>query len=268
MIASLPLALVLSVVYLLTGLYALLRWAAAMTGPLPPALRTAELSHVLMSVAMLAMTWTMTGPLGTAVQIVAFTVFAAWFLADALRRRRTGAHGCSGGTAHALMAAAMVWMLAGMSWIMPATSSAAGGSSAHAGHAGHTSEMADMPGMGGAATTGTTVTAPAAWAVGITVLACVALVAVAAYWLARAVREGAAAPGRGPAAPIPAGPAAAAGPGTGAVATLPAAAAPAGPAILSDGALRWVLSARSAAVCHVTMSLGMVAMLAAMVAGW
>ncbi len=50
MIASLPLALALSAVFVLTGAYALVRWTAAMTGPLPPSRRMAELADsVLLS---------------------------------------------------------------------------------------------------------------------------------------------------------------------------------------------------------------------------
>ena len=254
MIASLPLALVLSAVYVLTGAYALVRWSAAMTGPLPPSRRMAELAHLLMSVAMLVMTWTWAGTTGVTAQIVLFTVFAGYFAVDAAYRHRTGSHGCAGGSAHALMAAAMVWMLAAMPLIMPVPVTAGvrghGAHGSHAGHAGH-----------GAATAATAHTGPAAWAVVLTIGACVALLATTTFWSTRALR-GPAVAGDAPLAtgPVPPGATVTAHGGGAALATAPAAtAAPAPPPLRGQGA---------DAGCHAHTGLGMIAMLRAMVAGW
>lgn len=247
MIASLPLAIALSAVYILTGAYALVRWSATVTGPLPAARRTAELAHLLMCVAMLVMTWSWAGTTGVLAQIVLFSVFTGYFLFQVVRGYRTGVHGCVGGSAHALMSAAMVWMLAAMPLIMPmpAVSSSSGG---HAGHAGHGGGGATMD-MGSSA-------GPAGWAVVVTIVLCAALLGGSAFWVVRALR------GASPADPAPDG----CGcdeqqPAPGAVL------APAPPAVAAPRAQR-MLGARTDACCHALMGLGMVAMLAAMVAGW
>lgn len=276
MIASLPLALALSAVFVLTGAYALVRWSAAMTGPLPPGRRMAELAHLLMSVAMLVMTWTWAGTAGVTAQIVLFTVFAGYFLVDAVHRYRTGSHGCAGGSAHALTAAAMVWMLAAMPLIMPVpVSGSASGHGAHSGHAGGVGA-----GMETAVPTG-----PAGWAVVLTIGASAALLATSAFWAARALRGRTVVAG----APLAAGasteatpdPDGAAGAGTadsgtgtepGAGAVLaPAAVATTAPvpaAAVSVPAPHRLLGPRSDSCCHALMGLAMIAMLLAMVAGW
>lgn len=297
MIASLPLALALSAVFVLTGAYALVRWSAAMTGPLPPARRMAELAHLLMSVAMLVMTWTWAGTTGVTAAIVLFTVFVGYFVVDAVHRYRTGSHGCAGGSAHALMAAAMVWMLAAMPLIMPVpvpvpVSGSAPGHSAHSGHAGDAGAGLDM-----AAPTG-----PSGWAVVLTVGVSAALLATSTFWAARALRgatagaplaatggargaaggrNGAASSGAGAeltgagadAGPADAGPADA---GAGSEADAVHAPAPIGtvaptstPAVaVAVPAPHRLLGPRSDAGCHVVMGLAMIAMLLAMVAGW
>ena len=231
MIASLPLAIALSAVYILTGAYALVRWSATMTGPLPAARRTAELAHLLMCVAMLVMTWSWAGTAGVIAQIVLFSVFTGYFALEVVRGYRTGTHGCAGGSAHALMAAAMVWMLAAMPLIMPMPAVAsAGGHGAHGGHGGGDAGM-DM----GAPSE------PAGWAVVVTLVVCAALLAGSAFWAARALR------GRTVLHLAPA------------VAEAPAVVPP---------SVHRMLGARTDACCHALMGLGMVAMLAAMVAGW
>lgn len=261
MIASLPLALALSAVFVLTGAYALVRWSAAMTGPLPPARRMAELAHLVMSVAMLVMTWTWAGTAGVTAQIVLFTVFACYFVVDAVHRYRTGSHGCAGGSAHALMAATMVWMLAAMPLIMPVPVS--GSASGHGSHSGHGDAGA---GMHAAVPTG-----PAGWAVVLTIGVSAALLATSAFWAARAVRGRTVVAG----APLPAvatteaaaGPGGAGGSGaarTGTGAVLAPAASPAVPATAPHP----LLGPRSDAGCHALMGLAMIAMLLAMVAGW
>ncbi|MBW0101353.1 DUF5134 domain-containing protein [Pseudonocardia sp. KRD291] len=257
MITSLPLALALSVVFAATGAYALVRWSAAMTGPLPPSRRMAELAHLLMSVAMVVMTWSWAGTTGVTVQIVAFSVFTGYFVLDAVRRYRTGSHGCAGGSAHALMAAAMVWMLAAMPLIMPTPVVAgAGGHGGHSGHGGGDGAAMDMGAHAG----------PAAWAVVVTIGACAALLATSVFWTVRGLRgrtvvAGAPLPEvtttEAAAEPVPTG-------GGTAVAT----AAPAATATVAALATHRLLGPRSDAGCHALMGLGMIAMLLAMVAGW
>ncbi|MFP5070150.1 DUF5134 domain-containing protein [Pseudonocardia nantongensis] len=253
MISSLPLALGLTALFAVTGGYALLRWSSAVAAALSPGRRLAELAHLLMSAAMLVMTWIWYGSAGLWVQIVLFGGFAVWFAADAVRRHHRRVHGCAGGSAHALMAAAMVWMLAAMPLIMAAPVTASGGGG-HEGHGGHS---------GGAGAASTAHAGPAGWAVTVTVLLCVVLLVTAGFWAARALASGTrghefdedvpGVPLRGRGDDDPTGAAAAA---TTAVAER-AAVGPVGR-----------LGARTDAGCHALMSIGMVVMLAAMVAGW
>ncbi|MEV1295297.1 DUF5134 domain-containing protein [Pseudonocardia sp. NPDC049635] len=260
MIASLPVALTLTVLFLLTGGYALLRWSGAVAGSAPPGRRTSELAHLLMSVAMVVMTWTWYGTAGLWFQILLFGGFAVFFAADAVRRRRLQLHGCTGGSAHALMAAAMVWMLAAMPLIMPAPVEAPAGGGGHTGHAGH----------GAGADEAAHVAGQAGWAVGVTVVLCAALLAVAGFWTVRALAaddHGHAADGDFPGTPL--------GPRGGAptaATTSTATAGATGTATAerpAPGAARPPLfGPRTDAGCHALMSIGMVVMLAAMVAGW
>lgn len=252
MLSSPSLALGLTALFAATGGYALLRWAAAVAGPLPPRRRLSELAHLLMSAAMLVMTWTWYGTAGLWVALVLFGGFTAWFAADAARRHRRRVHGCAGGSAHALTAAAMVWMLAAMPQVMttPVAAPGAGGHAGHGGHGGH--------GSAGAAA------GPAGWAVTVTVLLCGALLATAGFWAARALATGT----RGhefdddvPGTPREVGTPGAAGPGTGGGTATAVELRPA-----TGRATR--LGARTDAGCHALMSTGMAVMLAAMVAGW
>nr|WP_062400820.1 DUF5134 domain-containing protein [Pseudonocardia sp. AL041005-10] len=169
------------------------------------------------------------------------------------------------------MAAAMVWMLAAMPLIMASPAEAAGGGGAHAHHGGDTMDMSGAAHAAG----------PAGWAVAVTVALCAVLLAAAGYWGARALRhdrdagdpltpddastaaeatDGAACdcadPTAAPQAAQPA-PAEAAGATTALAERVGTPARPAGR-----------LGARSDAACHAAMSVGMVVMLAAMVAGW
>nr|WP_255426367.1 DUF5134 domain-containing protein [Pseudonocardia sp. C8] len=234
-----------------------MRWSAAVSAGLPAAHRTAELAHLVMSAAMVVMTWSWFGTAGLWVQITLFTVFAVFFAGTAVRGVPCGSAGRVAGAAHALMAAAMVWMLAAMPVIMP-VAVAAGGSGGHAGHGGGTSE-----GTGHAAHAG-----QAGWAVTVTVLLCVALLVTAGFWAVRAIGHGGRAgdpltpddPAEvadGPAGG-PTGDPAGGGRATLAVTTHPAA-PPSPPGRLG---------ARADAACHAVAGLGMVLMLAAMVAGW
>ncbi len=174
MIASLPLALALSAVLVLTGCYALVRTTATMNGNLRSR-RVAELGHLAMSVAMLGMTWTWAGPTGVIVQITLSAVLAGYFLLGAVQRHRTRPRSGTHDFAHALTAAAMVWMLAAMPLLMPTTAAAS-----ESGHDEHGSTVAmDM---------GTTAAAPA-WAITVTVGTCAALLATSAFWTVRALHR-------------------------------------------------------------------------------
>ncbi|WP_224391439.1 DUF5134 domain-containing protein [Pseudonocardia sp. ICBG1293] len=271
MISSLPLAWALTAVFAATGFYALARWAAAVSERRSAAHRTAELAHLLMSAAMVVMTWTWYGSAGLWTQIVLFGVLGVFFVLTAARGVPCGTSGRVAGAAHALMAAAMVWMLAAMPLIMASPVAAAGGGGAHAHHGG---AMTDMSGAGHAA-------APVGWAVAVTVALCAVLLAAAGYWGARALSHdrdagdpltpddvlpaggGAADPAdcdcADPAAPQER-PTATAATTDGATALAERVGAPVRPVSR--------LGARSDAACHAAMSVGMVVMLAAMVAGW
>ncbi|WP_060710938.1 DUF5134 domain-containing protein [Pseudonocardia sp. HH130629-09] len=286
MISSLPLAWALTALFAATGFYALARWATAVSERRSAAHRTAELAHLLMSAAMIVMTWTWYGSAGLWTQIVLFGVLGVFFLVTTSRGISCGPSGRLAGAAHALMAAAMVWMLVAMPLIMASPAEAAGGGGAHAHHGG--GDAMDM--SGGAHAAG-----PAGWAVAVTVALCAVLLAAAGYWGARTLShdrvagdpltpDDARATGDAtdPAAcdcADPAGGTAAGAPrtapagvggtaettgtaGTGGTTTAVAARveAPAAPVRR--------LGARSDAACHAAMSLGMVVMLAAMVAGW
>lgn len=241
MIASPPLAWVLTAAFVLTGGYALLRCSATVAGRLPPDRRTAELAHLVMSVSMVVMTWTWFGTAGLVVQVVLFALFAAYFTVRAVRGWRGTAHACAGGTAHALMAAAMVWMLVSMPLVMAMPVSAAAGEGGHAGHAGHGGSAGDAVAAGG----------QAGWAVMVTLAVSVALLVTCGYWALRALR-------RDPApAPEPVRTPALVGGGADEPAPAPV------PRPVHRG-----LGDRTDAGCHAVMSLGMVVMLVGMVAGW
>ena len=159
MISSLPLAWALTAVFAATGFYALARWATAVSERRSAAHRTAELAHLLMSAAMVVMTWTWYGSAGLWTQIVLFSVLGVFFLVTASRGVPCGPSGRVAGAAHALMAAAMVWMLAAMPLIMASPPAAAGGGGAHAHHGGDTMDMSGAAHAAG----------PAGWAVAVTV---------------------------------------------------------------------------------------------------
>ncbi|GAA4976925.1 DUF5134 domain-containing protein [Pseudonocardia tropica] len=276
MISSLPLAWALTAVFAATAFYALTRWAAAVSERSSAAHRTAELAHLLMSAAMVVMIWTWSGSAGLWTQIVLFGVLGVFFLVTASRGVPCGTSGRVAGAAHALMAAAMVWMLAAMPLIMASPVEAAGGGGVHAHHGGDTMDMSGTAHAAG----------PAGWAVAVTVALCAVLLAAAGYWGARALSHDrdagdpltpddarAAGAAIDPAACDCADPAAAPQAGS---AQAPQA-APAQTAATATALAERVgtparpagrLGARSDAACHAAMSVGMVVMLAAMVAGW
>ncbi|WP_028924986.1 DUF5134 domain-containing protein [Pseudonocardia acaciae] len=190
MISSVPLSALLTVLYAATGGYALLRWAALRAG-LAHAHgfygdQVAELSHLVMSLAMLAMVWAYGGPAAEVTQIVAFTVFAGYFLSRLVSRRQgvTARHACPAAEFHLLMSVTMIWMVAGMPVLMGGAAGPGGSGGGHAGHAGHGGQAEAA--VGGAPVAPVPVPW---WAVALTVACIGALVVAAAFWAVRAVRH-------------------------------------------------------------------------------
>jgi hypothetical protein len=181
-IESVPLAIALSAVYILTGVHALHRWARTISGTLPSARRTVELAPLLLSVAMLSMTWTRIGSAGVVLQVLLFTVLAGYFGLDAVRRHRPGAHDQVGDLTRALMAAAMVWMLVAMPWIMPRWEP-----SDH-GHGEHVAPMGGAVASNLVASNMGAQDGAAGWVVMVTAGVCAVLLAGSVFWGTRAVR--------------------------------------------------------------------------------
>ncbi|AOS64204.1 DUF5134 domain-containing protein [Actinoalloteichus hymeniacidonis] len=110
------------------------------TGPDLPG-RVSALTHLVMCVAMIAMTWPWGMSVPATPQLVFFTLAAAWFLALAVgrmraepadglsstARRRGLPSGLASQLHHSLMMAAMVWMIVIMPAAMSAPSSGGGG---------------------------------------------------------------------------------------------------------------------------------------------
>lgn len=109
MVTSPTLSLVLTALFVVTGGWALVRLARVATGRGPAADVIAELSHLLMSVSMIAMAWGVTdGPAdpGGVATLVVFGLVALWAVVQLRRaasRRRPAVTGH-----HLLMAVAMV----------------------------------------------------------------------------------------------------------------------------------------------------------------
>jgi hypothetical protein len=184
-----------TVVFAFTGLYALVRLAELSSTTDRSGSRIVELSHLLMSVAMIAMSWAWSvGPTSGSgiVQIVVFGFFTIFFLAR-LTPASTGDERFHVGY-HVVMNAAMVFMVAAMPQIMGADMSAHGGSggSHHGGDDGMAG-MAGMPGMGGTGgADGTVSTATPLWATAATWLFVVLLFAAAFLWVVHVARPAAA----------------------------------------------------------------------------
>ncbi|MEJ2868062.1 DUF5134 domain-containing protein [Actinomycetospora sp. OC33-EN08] len=231
---SSSLSWVFTVVFVLTGAYSLVRLAELGSEPERTGSRVVELSHLVMSIAMVAMAWGWTGgptsPSGL-LQIVVFGFFTVWFLARAVRP--THGHSLVGEGYHLVMNAAMLFMVAAMPQIMGMDMSAGEDSGGGHHHGGGTEGMGAMP----------TIPTPW-WATTLTWVFVVLLVAAAAWWAVRAVRaDRSVAPATPDGTP----------PGSGGGVAVAAPAAPtrtAGP--------------RLDAGCHLLMSLGMAGMLLAM----
>jgi Domain of unknown function (DUF5134) len=107
--SSLTVSVLFTAVFVGTGGYALHRLTAQAFVD-----RAAEAAHLLMSLAMLAMTWGWTGGPGSPsgmVQVGLFGLFTLWFVAGAVG-------GSIPNGLHATNAAAMVWMVVAMPELM------------------------------------------------------------------------------------------------------------------------------------------------------
>ena len=178
MVESLLLRWVLTVLFTLTAVWCGFR-AARPAGGWPD--RLSSISHLAMSLLMIAMAW----PLGMSVpagpQIALFAVATGWFLVlTALRvpcghaRRARIAH-----THHAVMSAAMVWMIATMPMLMM------GGSDSGGGHHHHSMGAPSSGVLAAAATPG-----PPSGVVTISVLLAGFLVLSSVAWISTAVDTG------------------------------------------------------------------------------
>ncbi len=237
---SIVVTVLLAIVFLVVGGYSLVRLALLVGEVGPGGDRLAELSHLLMSIAMIAMAFGWSGgpSSGSGIILLAlFGVLTVWFLGRAAAR--TADHGPSLSVYHMVVCASMVWMVAAMPQLMgmPEMGSMAGG---HAGHHADGAAAAVEPSiaMGAPAPTWMVVTS---W-VFIVLLAAAGLV-----WVGRAVR------------PLPIEPdAEPTDPGGRADGAVAVAVRP------SSTRLVHLVGPRADAWCHVLMSVGMAAMLLAM----
>ncbi len=153
--------------------------ASSTTAGPGPHTRAVELSHLLMSLAMVAMVWMWGGPGARAVQLVVFTGFTAMFLllgGHAWRAARPDAGAAFG--YHALMAGSMVWMLAAMSTMTGHSWSGGAGGGHHDVAGPDVGELVPA------------VTVAPLWTVFVTAGLVCGLVAAALAWM-RALRRGA-----------------------------------------------------------------------------
>lgn len=271
MISSVPLSVALTVLFALSGGYSLLRWASLRAGVAGHhGDQVAELSHVLMSLGMIAMVWAYGGGTGDAVQLIAYLALSGYFLTRLVRGRTTGRPGCPAPGFHLLMSGSMVWMVAAMPLLM--AGSVAGPSGGM--------QMDGMT-MGGMTMGGTgtgldarPVTATPGWAIALTWIFIAGLVLGAGFWLRRALP----APSGTPVAatspsPTSAAATSTAGPTVAAASTAVASTAVTSTTVTSTTVASYTapanpllaaLTPRADAVCHLAMSLGMAAMFLAM----
>jgi hypothetical protein len=270
-ISSVPLSVALTVLFALSGGYSLLRWASLRAGVAGHhGDQVAELSHVLMSLGMIAMVWAYGGGTGDAVQLIAYLALSGYFLTRLVRGRTTGRPGCPAPGFHLLMSGSMVWMVAAMPLLM--AGSVAGPSGGM--------QMDGMT-MGGMTMGGTDtgldarpVTATPGWAIALTWIFIAGLVLGAGFWLRRALP----APSGTPVAatspsPTSAAATSTAGPTVAAASTAVASTAVTSTTVTSTTVASYTapanpllaaLTPRADAVCHLAMSLGMAAMFLAM----
>lgn len=185
MISS-PVNVALTAAFGVTGLYCLFhllstrrRDAGRGPGPLTDA-QVVDVNHVIMSVAMIVMTWVMIGDVLLWAQVVLFVVLAASLLLN--WQRATSAVDRVDVAGHVLMDAAMIWMLAAMPLLMAGMDhghgaghgSGHGDHGSHGGHGGHGME--------------TSTAATPAWADVVNVGFVAVCSVAAAWWLFWVVR--------------------------------------------------------------------------------
>lgn len=169
-------SVMLTVVFVLTGGYSLWRWAGAVasrSGRREEA--TVDLNHLVMSVAMVSMTWWPAGAVAIVVQGLVFAGFALALLPAMVRdgdgSRRLGL------AAQLAMNLAMIWMLLAMPWLMAGTATGAGQPTGHHHGGGH---QAAIPTPAG-------ISAPA-WMDAVSWIAVGLMVISALWWGPRAIR--------------------------------------------------------------------------------
>jgi hypothetical protein len=193
--ASQTLMIVFTIMFAVTGLYSLVRFATLVSGAAVDGDRVAELAHLLMSLAMIAMAWAYSGGPGTAsgiLQIVVFGLLGLWFLTRIAGHGHGYGHGHSEAGYHFVMAAAMVWMVAAMPVLMGGSGMGMDTSAGGGAHGDHSSMagmdgMAGMSGSGGTAGIGDMNGAPA-WARVVTIAFVALLVGAMALWSSRLFR--------------------------------------------------------------------------------
>ena len=182
MLSSLPMAVLLTVLFVVTAGYALARWASLVAGAAGhPGDRVAELTHLTMSLAMIGMVWGYGGPVSNGAQLTVFTLLGLYFLVRVLASRRAGggpgSSHCPAPLFHLLMCASMVWMVVAMPLLMPGQAGAGG---------------VEMDGMVMESASSGPEAAPAwlsAIAGPVTLAVTVALLVAGGYWLRRALTD-------------------------------------------------------------------------------
>lgn len=186
-----PLTMLFTLLFGVTGTYALVRWSALASGRMKSGNRDVELFHLLMGLAMIGMAWGYASTLSTVVQIVVFALFVVSFILELLtdRRARTPGHAVIALGSHLVMACAMIWMLVAMPALMGMSLSSGSGGGGHAGHAGHSASGSSEVGAAAPAST---------WVFVVTLAFVATQLLTAVLWARRVVAP--AAPARRPAA--------------------------------------------------------------------
>lgn len=181
---SSALSVPLTLAFAATGVFSLVRLSRLTAAAQRPADRLVELFHLVMSLAMIGMTWAWSGGPETRsglLQIVVFGTFALWFGHTLIHR---SGHDRVARSSHLTMAGATVWMVAAMPVLM-GVSGAPTGVGGHAGHGGHGSSGDGVAGMEPGP-----VAAPPAAAVAVTAAFAVLLVGFAVVASVRGARSG------------------------------------------------------------------------------
>lgn len=173
---SFPLNVGLTIAFSLTGLYCLVhllfsraRKAATLPGPLTDE-EVVDITHVIMSVAMIAMTWVMIGDVLLWAQVALFVMLSMSLIVRMARSSDSVARVDLSG--HVLLNVAMIWMLAAMPLLMAGPGHDVG--SRGSAHGGLGAEGMEAP-----------LAATPGWADVVNVGFVVASGVVAAWWLAR-----------------------------------------------------------------------------------